>query len=672
MPPAATIRTRANPVNFLVLIAVVAVLYFTRDVCIPFVLAILVTFVLSPVVRLIQKRLRFPRVLAVFLVVGAALAIFISGAWLVGGQLVSLAEKLPAYQANVHEKMKSFHTSPGGVIDRVNHTIDSYSHELEGIGSDGPATDGDSAPAASQSAARSESAAATATAPATLTTDTNPATQPIPVAIVRTAPPSKLGVFETLLSGVMGPVTTFFIVMILALFMLIRHEDVRDRAIRLLSGGQWKVATQALDDAGARVSRYLLVQLIVNLTFGVCICLGLTVIGIPYALLWGFAAACLRFVPYFGGPMAAIPPLVMGFAAMPGWGAVIWTLILFAGLEITIANFIAPWLYGSSTKISPLAIIASAIFWSWLWGPVGLLLSTPMTVVLVVIGQHVPPLWFLNVLLGDEPVLTPDVRFYQRLLATDQAEAWEIAEQKLQESSLAQLYDQVVLPGMVLAEEDRHANTLDEAREKYIFQSIRDLLEDLGQRPAAAPLPVTAEDGKAVVTERASIGVDGAGDQEGEDHGPVAAIGKIPSDAMPSILCIPANDEADEMGALMLSQLLAQRGIEAEVVSYKTLAGEVLEIVKQRRARLVCVSAVPPHALRHARYLCKRLRGRFPDLKIFAGVWHSETQALDETLPQELADGTEKNLAAAADKIIAMASLEKFRTDARPSPVVAR
>ena len=516
-------------------------------------------------------------------------------------------------------------------MDRLNSAADNFAKNIESIGSKSPVEGAATRPQAA----------------------TGPATQPMTVALV--APrASNLAAFQYMMRGVVGPITSFGIVMILGLFMLIRQEDVRDRALRLLGGGQLHVATQALDDAGARVSRYLLIQFIINASFGACIAAGLYFIGVPYSLLWGVLAAALRFVPYFGAPIAAVAPVAMAFVATSGWTAVILTIVLFAVLEFSIANLVEPWLYGSSARISPLAILASAVFWSWLWGPIGLLLSTPLTVCLVVIGRHVPRLRYLSVVLGDEPALAPEARFYQRLLAGDQTEAWDIAERTLRDSSPTALYDTVIIPGLILAEEDRNREELDAAREKYIFQSIRDLLEDLGGRPLTAPAP-PVEAGDKAATERVAIGVE-PGDAARQ------ALEEQPAGKKLKVLCLPANDEADEMGAIMLSHLLTLRGIKAEALSFSTLAGERLEVVGEKDVGLVCVSAVPPEGLRHARYLCKRLRARYPGLKIVAGLWR-ETGDLGGKLPVGLVDEVVTSLASAVERILALANLEAFRTD---------
>jgi len=623
-----------SPMNLIALVLVVAVLYFTRDVCVPFILAILLSFMLSPIVSWL-RRWGLPRVPAAIGVMALLLLVLGLCGWLVGGQLIGLTEKLPQYQATVHEKLKSFQTAPGGLMDRLNRTFESYAHEFESIGTDTPTKDLIGVP--------------TQTSPAIAAGTT----------VVAPTPISKVAVIERVLLGMVSPITTCGVILILSLFLLIRQEDVRDRAIRLLGGGQLQVATKALDDAGARVSRFLLIQIIVNVSFGVCIGVGLFFIGVPYCLLWGLLASALRFVPYFGAPIAAVAPLFMAFAAVPGWTAVILTLVLFAVMELSIANVVEPWLYGAHARVSPLAIVASAIFWSWLWGPIGLLLSMPLTVCLVVVGQHVPRLSFLSVLLGDEPALTPEVRFYQRLLARDEAEAWELADARLKETSLEDLYDNVLIPALILAKEDRHRQELDDTRASSLFQSMRDLLEDLAGRSIPAPVTVVPER-EADVTARVSVEVEAA---PGAATAPPVATAEVAP--LPKVLCIPAHDEADELAAIMLAQLLGRQGLSAEVVSFNTLASERIAAVAAREAGLVCVSALPPQALLRARYLCTRLCAQHPKLKLIAGLWHDSAAPVlaAARLPEVTADGVTTTLAAAVARIAALARHEAFRTD---------
>ena len=301
-----------------------------------------------------------------------------------------------------------------------------------------------------------------------------------------TAPPTNLiEDLRALLGPLAGPAETAAIVVIFTAFMLIKREDLRNRLIRLGGEGQLTVMTQALDDASQRLSRYLLLQFLVNAGYGVFFGAGLYFMQIPHALLWGMLAALLRLIPYVGTLIAAAFPVAMALAVFPGWQHALMIFGLFVLLEAIVANVIEPWLYGTHTGISSLAILVAAVFWSVLWGPVGLILSTPLTVCLMLLGRYVPRLAFLEVLLGDEPVLSPPELFYQRLLAMDQDEARHIAETPLQEKSLEAVYSSVLIPALRLAEEDRHMDAVGERTIEFISQSTREIIEDLGDRVLA-------------------------------------------------------------------------------------------------------------------------------------------------------------------------------------------
>jgi predicted PurR-regulated permease PerM len=607
--------------GFPTFVLVVVILYLGRDVCIPIALAVLLSFMLGPVVSRLQG-LGLHRVPAVLAVMTLALALAVAGAWLVADQLIGLADGLPQYQTMVHNKLKAFHTRPGSLMDRLNQTLENYSGELESIAEE-------------------------PTSRATGTQATSPQTvqeKPVEVHLAKSKT-SNLELLEALVVRAIGPVASAGIVIILTLFMLIQWQDVRDRAIRLIGAGQLRVTTTAMDEASHRVGRYLLMQLTVNSLFGLCCGIGLYFIGVPYCVLWGALAACLRFIPYFGAPIAAVFPLTMAFATMPGFKGVWLTVALYAGLEITIGNLIEPCLYGSSTGISPLAIIASALFWTFLWGPLGLLLSTPLTVCLVVVGKHVPKLSFLNIIFGDEPVLAPEARFYQRLLAADQEDAADMAEEKLKSSSLVELYDTLMIPALVLAEQDRHRGDLDEAQENFIFQSIRDLVEDMAERPDRADAETSEKDAAAPM------------------DGKELNVKESPAEAA-TVLCIPAKDEADELAALMLAGLLKRQGFKVELISSQRLTGEAVHIVEELKPCLICVSAVPPLALLHARYMCMRLRSQYPDLKLVVGIWQSKAdgEKLKTKLPASLVEYAAITLADAVTRITAIANSESTRS----------
>jgi CheY-like chemotaxis protein len=349
----------------------------------------------------------------------------------------------------------------------------------------------------------------------------------------------------------------------------------------------------------------------VNAAYGLVVGIGLHFIGLPNALLWGVIAAVLRFLPYVGPPIGALLPTVLSLAVFDGWARSLMVIGLFLVIEIIVANFLEPMLYGAHTGISSLAILVAAVFWTLLWGPVGLVLSTPLTVCLVVLGRYVPQLEFLHILLGDEPVLTPEAQFYQRLLAGDHREARQVLEQHLEGSSLLELYDSVVIPALALAEQDRHQNDLDEAVERFICQSTRELVEELDEKCAEVrEMPVVEAD-----------------DHDSENAATQSAIA-----LRSKVVCVPVRDEADEIIGTMLAQLLERNGHEAQCIALGTTA-EMLEQIGKENPDYVVLSALPPFALTYARTLYKRVRARLPDVSIVIGVWNfSEVEKLSSRL----------------------------------------
>ena len=364
------------------------------------------------------------------------------------------------------------------------------------------------------------------------------------------------------------------------------------------------MTTQALEDAATRVSHYLATQFLINLSFGIPVAVGLYLIGVPNALLWGILSTLLRFVPYVGSMIAAAMPIGLAMAISANWVAPLLTLGLFVALELVISNVVEPWLYGKQTGVSAVAVLVAAVFWTWLWGSVGLLLATPLTVCLLVLGKHVPQLSFLNVLLGNEPVFELKTRVYQRLLAGDQEEAAELVEAALEKSSLAEVYDTVLIPALALAEGDRRRGDIDEDRQKFIFQSLKDTIEDLGSRQWEKPPQQT----------------------NGESHEIHAGADLVISSTAvkPCILLLPARNAADEIAATMLAQLVETSGFRVETISETVLAGELADLIAQRQADVVCISAMPPAAATHARYLCKRLHKRFPEGRLIVGLWNAQ------------------------------------------------
>jgi hypothetical protein len=356
-------------------------------------------------------------------------------------------------------------------------------------------------------------------------------------------------------------------------------------------------------------------------------------------------------VPYLGIWISAAMPALIVFAVEPGWMKPIGIFALFIGTDVLILNFLEPLIYGTSTGISPVGILVSAVFWTWLWGPVGLLLATPLTVCLVVLGRYVPKLEFISVVLGDEPVLPPATRFYQRMLAMDVDEAMEVAEEYLKENSLEDLYDEVLIPALSLAEEDRHSGKLDDEHQDFLIQNTRLLLEDLS--PRAEEFQIAREPDKAVAAEAVKAS------KEAKNAPPPEV----------TVVTIPARDEADELASLMLEKLLSRRGIGAKTVSAGALAAECIEEVAQQKFRVACVSAVPPRGYTQARYLCKRLHAEFPDLKLVAAFLNEgDVQEIRKRQPAILADELTTTLKQAVAGVVALAAVKNGSEDNSPSP----
>jgi predicted PurR-regulated permease PerM len=561
-----------------VAVAAIAALYFARVVLIPFALALLFTFILTPVVRILERihLRRIPcTILVVLLGVGACGAV----GWMVAKQLSEVANQLPAYKSNIKARLGSLHWPANQSLDSASETITEISKDLAAspIASHPPST-----VAAQSPVARSATPS-----------------RPVPVEVVK-APALPLESVQSVL-GLLG---SALIVLVLTIFMLIRREDLRNRLISLAGEGHLHLVTQTLDDASARVSKYLLVQFIVNACYGIFIGVCLHFIGVPGALLWGVLAGVLRFLPYIGPPLGGIMPLLLSLAVFHGWTQPMLTLGLFIVTELIVSNFIEPMLYGIHTGISSLAILVAAIFWTAIWGPIGLVLSTPLTVCLLVAGRHVPRLRFLHILLGDEPVLTPSSRFYQRLLAMDHDDARGVLEKQLEGMTLEDLYESVLIPALSLAEQDRHQDRLDDASQKFICQSTRELIEELWE----------PRDDNGDIVQEADEAAESS--ERYQTHLARAHVGPALN-----ILCLPARDEADELVGTMLAQVLERAGHRAQCISVDT-AGEMLAQITDAHPDVVCISALPPFAVPHVRSLYAKLRAQQPDLRILVGLWH--------------------------------------------------
>lgn len=594
------------------LLVSVTVLWAAREVFIPLALALLFSFLLAPLVTRLE-RLRLPRVPAALVTVLLAFAVLAGVGYLVVGQLIDLTYKLPDYKVNISQRIAAIKKSSGGdsPLHKATETVKELGAEISGT-----------VPQANSSR------------PQSLFSANQQHT--VPVQIVEPATNLK-EVIQSVLGPVFGPLGTAAIVVVFTLFMLIKREDLRDRIIHLVGRGRLNVTTEALDEAAHKVSGYLFMQVVVNICFGVPVGIGLYFIGVPNAFLWGLLATLLRFVPYIGAWVALGFPLLLSLAVTVDWRMPIETLALFASIELVTSNVLEPWLYGAHTGLSPVAIMVATIFWTWLWGGVGLLLATPLTVCVAVLGKYIPSLSFLDALLGDEPMLSPPERFYQRLLALDRHEANQVAAEYLRDHTLGELYSDVMAPALAEAEREDQGGTLSERRQRFILDSTREMVEEFGITPPAAPKPA----GKALPV-------------PDPEMGPPAML------CQRTVYCLPAADEADEIAATMLAQMLEQDGYRAEAVSFKTLANEMVEMVAATGNRAVCISATPPHNTLHTRYLCKLLRSKFPQLHIVVGLWDAEgaEEQLARRKDRLAADKVVLTLSAAADELRPFSGLD--------------
>ena len=541
----------------------IAALYFARQILIPFAFALILAFLLAPVVAFLQ-RLHASRVVSVLTTLLLSILALLGIGWIIANQLVDVANQLPLYRQNIQAKIGAFHIPVTGQLGHAAESVKEIVGELTSPGAESSST-----PPHGRDQKRPNGRPAS----------------PVPVRVVEPAE-NRWTQLRELGTPVLAPLGRAGMVVIFTIFMLLKREDLRNRLLRLVGLGQLNLMTQALDDASDRVSRYLTMQFLVNAGFGALFGFGLYLVGVPYAALWGAVAAILRIVPYVGTLVAAALPLALSLAVFDGWLRPLLVFLLVAGLELITGNVVEPWLYGAHVGISSLALLVAAVFWAVLWGPAGLILSTPLTVCVVVLGRYVPQLSFLHVLLGDEPVLAAEAQIYQRLLAMDQLEAHTVVDQFLKGRPLLELYDLVLIPALSMAEQDRHKGAIDAVREEFLFLSINEMIAEFSEYQLA--------DSPSAAAERPGS----------------------------RILCLPAYDRADEVTAAMLSQILEQKGF--ATLSFPVVGAslnEVLATIEAGRGDVVCISALPPYAFAPARAMCKQIRERFPKLKVLVCVW---------------------------------------------------
>lgn len=523
----------------LALVLTVGILWVAKPIIVPLALAVLLAFVLNPLVVSAQQR-GLGRVPAVLITVGLTLFIVVGVGYGVGAQLTKLADDLPSHKDEIHAKVMRLRGHGAGPWSKL---MDTFKQ-------------------ATEDAAHP------------------PTTQPT---VTTAGPPqSSFEQLGAIAAVVLEPLADAGLILILVIFMLIRREDLRNRVIGLLGHGRLTGTTRVLVESAERISRLLLMQLCLNTAFGIIFAIALLLLGVPYWFLWGFLTVVLRFVPYVGSWMSAAPPILLSVAIAPGWLQPLMVLAVFVTLDLVTANVVEPLVFGHSTGVSPVALLIAAAFWTWLWGPIGLVLSTPMTVCMVVLGQNAPRLKFLSLLLGDQPALGPPVAYYQRLLAGDRHEATVLATRYADAEGVAKLPDDMLLPAVRLARRDRQSAGLNAEDEGFILDTTEEILDKL------APSTPTAE----------------------------PATG-----ATPLVIGCAAHHKSEELAVRMIASTFKPDEARVEPISTRTLPADVEAKVEQDHPAALFVAIVPPGGMSQARYLCRRLRRKFPELPIVVGYF---------------------------------------------------
>ncbi len=605
--PAAQVDSAAPPdtspgLSLQIGVVVLAALYFGKDVLIPITLAILLSFVLAPLADLL-RRARLGRVLSVLLAVLLALSLILAIGGVIGSQVAQLAKNIPQYVTTVEKKVE---TVRAFTVDRLSEIASRVGRQA-GDGGTNPGSPAQTPPAANAPAAKPQSAA--------------PAEAP--------AISSPFALAERYLSPVLSPLATLGIVLVVAIFALLQREDLRDRFIRLLGSTDLHRTTAAMDDAAGRLSRYFLTQLAINTAFGVIIGIGLFLIGVPNPVLWAITSGLLRFVPYIGSFISAGLPIALAAAVEPGWSMAIWTAALYVVVELTVSQAVEPVLYGHNTGLSPFAVVVSAIFWSWLWGPIGLILSMPLTLCLVVLGRHVERLEFLDVMLGDRPPLTPVESFYQRILAGDPDEAEDHAELLLKERSLSSYYDEVALKGLQLAANDAERGVLRRDQLERVKNTIKSLVAELDSHEDKQPESPDKQTKNAIDASASGTRLPTRTPPETAD--PTIAFAPAWRSGKP-VLCLAGKGPLDEAASAMLAQLLGKHGLGARAVSYRAASREGIAALDVEGVAMVCISYLNiSGSPSHLRYLIRRLRRKLPpQTPVLVGLWPAEDSVLKD------------------------------------------
>jgi len=553
--------------SVVVIVGIALLLLYAKVLLIPLAFALTLSFLLVPAVSWLEKK-GLPRKVAVLIASVLTCATLIAGALVVTRQIVNVAQTLPHYRANIQQKIGSLHSSAEGSLEDALGMVEDLSGNL------------------TMSAAPAQANA-------------------VPVRLV-TPKSDQLLATENLIGEILSPVGQIGIVVIFTIYMLMYREDLRHRLLLLAGMANINLMTRALEDATGRISRYLVMQFQVNACYGILFGSGLFLLHVPDATLWGVIAGTIRIVPFVGTLMGMLLPLALSIAVSPGWSTPLCVIALFFILELTLVNFVEPWLFSSRTGISSLALLASAIFWSMLWGWPGLVLSTPLTVCVVVLGRYVPQLSFLHNMLGTTAKLSPAAHVYERLLAMDQVEACAIAERYLHSKPLVNLYDSVVIPVLGLAEEDRHKGALDAIKSEFVLLSMGELVARLTNYRQIA-----------------------AEDEERSERSIMIDALRVPLQKEFAIVCLSAGGQAAELTTVMLTQLLERAGHQTLMMMADAVSDDILKALATEKDTVVFISALPPFAFSHTRAVYQRVRAHLPDNRIAVALWNSDEESED-------------------------------------------
>jgi predicted PurR-regulated permease PerM len=628
--------------GLLIAALVVTALYVGRELLVPLALAILLSFVLTPML-LFLRRLKIPRVLGVAIVVSFAFAVIFGLGWLLSQQAGQLVEDFPRYRTTITEKIgvlrKSAENLP--ILEKAGTAVKDLENEF----------------------GNSKSKSEAGTQPATPLEADSPQ-KPIPVEIHETAQ-EPLELFRLIAGTILSPLATAGIVLLLVIFILLQREELRDKAIRLLAGSDLQRATSAMNDAAERLSKYFLSQVFINSAYGAFIAFALWLLDVPSPIVWGILAMLMRFVPYVGSFIAAAPPLLLAAAVEPGWSMFLLVGALFLVSELVMGQVVEPLVYGHGTGVSPIAVVFSTVFWTWLWGPLGLLLAMPLTVCLVVLGRHIEGLNLFEVMLGDEPALTPEQAFYQRALSGDSAEATYQAELALKDQPLPAYLDSVALKGLQLAERDLERGILDGESIRRIHIAVKEIMDNLSDFEPRRWFRKVSPD-KAEEPAQTGLSSLTAMDQNDEEPLPIL----VAADLAPgwekdgAILCIGGRTALDDAAAVMLAGLLRKHGLKAEPLDHDAITeGRIVSL--EADVKLVCLSYLGLGVSKaHVRYLVRRLRRIVPNAMLVVGYWGENSDAAMKALKASVeADAYATNLHEATDIVLETARKSDHEPD---------